>query len=75
MLRPRLAAPCSTVALAAVGAALGVTQMLPENHVSGLFSAVGNRNTMRFFRRREELYSSRLCHDFIAKESNTDATF
>ena len=75
MLRPRLAAPCSTAALAAVGAALGVTQMLPENHVSGLFSAVGNRNTMRFFRRREELYSSRLCQDFIAKESKTDATF
>ena len=56
-------------------AALGVTQMLPENHVSGLFSAVGNRNTIRFFRRREELYSSRLCHDFIAKESKTDALF
>ena len=52
-----------------------VTQMLPENHVSGLFFAVGNRNTTRFFRRREELYSSRLCQDFIAKESKTDAAF
>ena len=75
MLRPRLAAPCSTAALAAVGAALGVTQMLPENHVSELFSAVSNRNTTRFFRRREELYSSCLCQDFITKESKTDATF